>query len=151
MFHRIDPHRVRPDANMRKPAWLLGQSLEAPLSGDISSKHIALSRTMVVGRLRSHENTDRIRRAQGLALVLIPVLTAFRPKNRSGHYSREPSCAARRNHTPAGSAIHSGCSRRIGPADGRYATSQPAYLERFCHAATTFLKVRARDLWSLKL
>ena len=31
-------------------------------------------------RFRSHENTDRIRRAQGLALVLIPVLTAFRPK-----------------------------------------------------------------------
>jgi hypothetical protein len=31
-------------------------------------------------RVRSHENTDRIRRAQGLALVLIPVLTAFRPK-----------------------------------------------------------------------
>jgi len=29
---------------------------------------------------RSHESTDRIRRAQGLALVLIPVLTAFRPK-----------------------------------------------------------------------
>src|SRR5258705_542961 len=31
-------------------------------------------------RTRSHENTDRIRRAQGLALVLIPVLTAFRSK-----------------------------------------------------------------------
>ena len=31
-------------------------------------------------RFRSHENIDRIRRAQGLALVLIPVLTAFRPK-----------------------------------------------------------------------
>ena len=31
-------------------------------------------------RFRSHENTDRIRRAQGLALVLIPVLIAFRPK-----------------------------------------------------------------------
>jgi hypothetical protein len=31
-------------------------------------------------RTRSHESTDRIRRAQGLALVLIPVLTAFRPK-----------------------------------------------------------------------
>src|SRR5712671_4944968 len=31
-------------------------------------------------RIRSHESTDRIRRAQGLALVLIPVLTAFRPK-----------------------------------------------------------------------
>jgi hypothetical protein len=31
-------------------------------------------------RTRSHENTDRIRRAQGLALALIPVLTAFRSK-----------------------------------------------------------------------
>jgi hypothetical protein len=31
-------------------------------------------------RTRSHEITDRIRRAQGLALILIPVLTAFRPK-----------------------------------------------------------------------
>jgi hypothetical protein len=31
-------------------------------------------------RTRSHESTDRIRRAQGLALVLVPVLTAFRPK-----------------------------------------------------------------------
>jgi hypothetical protein len=31
-------------------------------------------------RTRSHENTDRIRRAQGLALILIPVLTAFRSK-----------------------------------------------------------------------
>ena len=31
-------------------------------------------------RIKSHENTDRIRRAQGIALVLIPVLTAFRPK-----------------------------------------------------------------------
>ena len=31
-------------------------------------------------RTRSHETTDRIRRAQGLALILIPVLTAFRPK-----------------------------------------------------------------------
>ncbi len=31
-------------------------------------------------RFRSHETIDRIRRAQGLALVLIPVLTAFRPK-----------------------------------------------------------------------
>ena len=31
-------------------------------------------------RTRSHESTDRIRRAQGLALVLIPVLTAFRSK-----------------------------------------------------------------------
>jgi hypothetical protein len=31
-------------------------------------------------RVRSHENIDRVRRAQGLALVLIPVLTAFRPK-----------------------------------------------------------------------
>jgi hypothetical protein len=31
-------------------------------------------------RTRSHENTDRIRRAQGLALVLIPVLSAFRTK-----------------------------------------------------------------------
>jgi len=31
-------------------------------------------------RTRSHESTDRIRRAQGLALILIPVLTAFRPK-----------------------------------------------------------------------
>lgn len=33
------------------------------------------------GRLaRSHEDIDRIRRAQGLALVLVPVLTGFRPK-----------------------------------------------------------------------
>ena len=31
-------------------------------------------------RTTSHENTDRIRRAQGLALVLIPALTAFKPK-----------------------------------------------------------------------
>src|SRR5712664_1469499 len=31
-------------------------------------------------RTRSHESTDRVRRAQGLALILIPVLTAFRPK-----------------------------------------------------------------------
>src|SRR6266849_3312488 len=31
-------------------------------------------------RTRSYENTDRIRRAQGLALVLIPALTAFKPK-----------------------------------------------------------------------
>ena len=31
-------------------------------------------------RFRSHENIDRIRRAQGLALVLLPVLTAFWPK-----------------------------------------------------------------------
>jgi hypothetical protein len=31
-------------------------------------------------RARSHEDIDRIRRAQGLALVLAPVLTAFRPK-----------------------------------------------------------------------
>ncbi len=31
-------------------------------------------------RFRSHENIDRVRRAQGLALVLIPVLIAFRPK-----------------------------------------------------------------------
>ena len=31
-------------------------------------------------RTRSHENTDRIRKAQGFALVLIPVLTAFRSK-----------------------------------------------------------------------
>jgi hypothetical protein len=31
-------------------------------------------------RTRSHESIDRIRRAQGLALVLIPVLTAFKPK-----------------------------------------------------------------------
>jgi hypothetical protein len=31
-------------------------------------------------RTRSHESTDRIRRAQGLALVLIPALIAFRPK-----------------------------------------------------------------------
>jgi hypothetical protein len=31
-------------------------------------------------RTRSHESIDRIRRAQGLALVLIPALTAFRPK-----------------------------------------------------------------------
>ena len=31
-------------------------------------------------RARSHEDIDRIRRAQGLALVLVPVLTAFRPK-----------------------------------------------------------------------
>src|SRR5450759_703433 len=31
-------------------------------------------------RARSHEDIDRIRRAQGIALILIPVLTAFRPK-----------------------------------------------------------------------
>jgi hypothetical protein len=31
-------------------------------------------------RTRSYEDTDRIRRAQGLALVLIPALTAFKPK-----------------------------------------------------------------------
>ena len=31
-------------------------------------------------RANSHQNTDRIRRAQGLALLLIPVLTAFKPK-----------------------------------------------------------------------
>jgi len=31
-------------------------------------------------RTKSHEDVDRIRRAQGLALILIPVLTAFRPK-----------------------------------------------------------------------
>ena len=31
-------------------------------------------------RTRSHESTDRIRRAQGLALVLLPALTAFKPK-----------------------------------------------------------------------
>ena len=31
-------------------------------------------------RTRSHESTDRIRRAQGLALVLIPALIAFKPK-----------------------------------------------------------------------
>jgi hypothetical protein len=33
-------------------------------------------------RTRSHENTDRIRRAQGLALALIPVLTASGPKSK---------------------------------------------------------------------
>ena len=31
-------------------------------------------------RTKSHEDVDRIRRAQGLALILIPVLTAFKPK-----------------------------------------------------------------------
>jgi|SRR5258706_9667216 hypothetical protein len=31
-------------------------------------------------RTKSHEDVDRVRRAQGLALILIPVLTAFRPK-----------------------------------------------------------------------
>jgi hypothetical protein len=31
-------------------------------------------------RTKSHEDTDRIRRAQGLALVLVPVLTGFKPK-----------------------------------------------------------------------
>ena len=31
-------------------------------------------------RANSHQNTDRIRRAQGLALLLIPVLIAFKPK-----------------------------------------------------------------------
>jgi hypothetical protein len=31
-------------------------------------------------RTRSHENTDRIRRAQGLALILIPALTPSDPK-----------------------------------------------------------------------
>jgi hypothetical protein len=31
-------------------------------------------------RIKSHEETDRIRRAQGLALLLIPVLTAFKMK-----------------------------------------------------------------------
>jgi hypothetical protein len=31
-------------------------------------------------RIKSHEDVDRVRRAQGLALILIPVLTAFRPK-----------------------------------------------------------------------
>jgi hypothetical protein len=31
-------------------------------------------------RTRSHESTDRIRRAQGLALVFVPVLTDFMPK-----------------------------------------------------------------------
>jgi hypothetical protein len=31
-------------------------------------------------RTRSYESTDRIRRAQGLALVPIPALTAFKPK-----------------------------------------------------------------------
>ena len=31
-------------------------------------------------RTTSYESTDRIRRAQGLALVLIPALTAFKPK-----------------------------------------------------------------------
>jgi hypothetical protein len=31
-------------------------------------------------RARSHEDIDRIRRAQGLALVLVPVLSRFRPK-----------------------------------------------------------------------
>jgi undecaprenyl pyrophosphate phosphatase UppP len=31
-------------------------------------------------RANSHQNTDRIRRAQGLALLLIPVLVAFKPK-----------------------------------------------------------------------
>ena len=31
-------------------------------------------------RARSHADIDRIRRAQGLALVLVPVLTGFRPK-----------------------------------------------------------------------
>jgi hypothetical protein len=31
-------------------------------------------------RARSHEDIDRIRRAQGLALVLVPVLSGFRPK-----------------------------------------------------------------------
>src|SRR4051812_14450116 len=31
-------------------------------------------------RAISHEQTDRIRRAQGLALLLIPVLIAFKPK-----------------------------------------------------------------------
>src|SRR5258705_10673028 len=31
-------------------------------------------------RTRSPENTDRIRRAQGQALVLLPLLTAFRSK-----------------------------------------------------------------------
>lgn len=31
-------------------------------------------------RANSHQNTDRIRRAQGLALLLIPVLAAFKPK-----------------------------------------------------------------------
>jgi len=31
-------------------------------------------------RTKSHEDVDRIRRAQGPALILIPVLTAFKPK-----------------------------------------------------------------------
>ena len=31
-------------------------------------------------RARSHEDIDRIRRAQGVALVLVPVLTGFRSK-----------------------------------------------------------------------
>jgi hypothetical protein len=31
-------------------------------------------------RARLHEDIDRIRRAQGLALFLVPLLTAFRPK-----------------------------------------------------------------------
>ena len=31
-------------------------------------------------RARSHEDLDRIRRAQGLALVLVPVLRGFKPK-----------------------------------------------------------------------
>jgi undecaprenyl pyrophosphate phosphatase UppP len=31
-------------------------------------------------RANSHQNTDRVRRAQGLALLLIPVLIAFKPK-----------------------------------------------------------------------
>ena len=31
-------------------------------------------------RARSHEDLDRIRRAQGLALVLVPVLREFKPK-----------------------------------------------------------------------
>ena len=41
---------------------------------------VALFALLQARRARSHEDVDRIRRAQGLALVLVPVLTGFRPK-----------------------------------------------------------------------
>jgi hypothetical protein len=76
-------------------------------------------------RFRSHENTDRIRRAEGLALVLIPVLTAFRPKIEAAIiHETKPAPPDEIIHFL--DQLHPRRRRRIDPADGLDATSQPA-------------------------
>ncbi len=74
-------------------------------------------------RTRSHESIDRIRRAKGLALVLIPALTAFKSKIETAIMQESKPAPPDEVINLFGSAIHFGRIRRIDLADGGGASS----------------------------